>query len=306
MELDGSPAAGNPFLGDATKEPRIWAYGFRNPFRFSFRPSNGSIYLGDVGQSTREEIDVGVAGGNFGWPYMEGTIQQPGGPGPCPMTTICIPPVYDYPRSVGTTITGGIFVTGNAYPAFLQGKYLFADYGPDWIRYLEFDSNDNLVGTLQNFASNAESPVAFHMGLDGYVYYAAIATGRIYRINYPRNLNTLTPCRVIDTRDAPGPYGGPPLGGAERTFVLAGKCGIPAGARSVSVNVTVVQPTADGFLSIYPGAGPTPTSSLVNFRAGQVRANNAVLMLGVAGDVVVRNGSAGSVHFLLDVNGYFE
>ncbi|HEX9147996.1 MAG TPA: PQQ-dependent sugar dehydrogenase, partial [Thermoanaerobaculia bacterium] len=96
MELDGSPPADNPFVGDPTKEPRIWAYGFRNPFRFSFRPTNGSIYIGDVGQSTREELDVGVAGGNFGWPYMEGFIQQPGGPGPCPATTTCLPPVFDY------------------------------------------------------------------------------------------------------------------------------------------------------------------------------------------------------------------
>ena len=306
MELDGSAAAGNPFLADATKEPRIWAYGFRNPFRFSFRPSNGAIYLGDVGQSSREEIDVGVAGGNFGWPYREGSIVQPSGPGECPVTTTCIPPVYDYNRTVGTTITGGVFVTGNAYPALLQGKYLFGDYGPDWIRYLEFDSNDSVVGGLQNFATNAEGPVAFRVGPDGNVYYAAIGTGRIYRINYAGNLNTVAPCRILDTRDPPGPWGGPPLGGADRTFVVAGRCGVPATARAVSVNLTVVQPTADGFLSIYPAGGATPTSSLINFRAGQVRANNAVLMLGASGDVVVRNGSAGSVHFLLDVNGYFE
>ena len=72
MELDGSPAAGNPFLADASKEPRIWAYGFRNPFRFSFRPSNGSIYLGDVGQSAREEIDVGWRGGTSAGPTWKG------------------------------------------------------------------------------------------------------------------------------------------------------------------------------------------------------------------------------------------
>src|SRR5207302_233570 len=103
MELDGSPAAGNPFLGDATKEPRIYEYGHRNPFRFSFRPSNGSLYIGDVGQSTREELDVGAAGGNFGWPYMEGTIQQPGGPGPCPATTTCTTPRSTRAASTGSS-----------------------------------------------------------------------------------------------------------------------------------------------------------------------------------------------------------
>ncbi|MDQ5856841.1 MAG: PQQ-dependent sugar dehydrogenase, partial [Acidobacteriota bacterium] len=173
MELDGSPAVGNPFLGDVSKEPRIWAYGFRNPFRFSFRPSNGKIYIGDVGQSTLEELDVGSAGGNFGWPYLEGTSVFSG---PCPMATTCIPPAFEYGRSVGTTITGGVFVTGNAYPT-LQGKYVFGDYGASWIRFLEFTAGDALVGGLQNLAISAEGPVAFHQGPDGNLYYAAINTG---------------------------------------------------------------------------------------------------------------------------------
>jgi glucose/arabinose dehydrogenase len=308
MELDGSPAAGNPYIGDATKEQRIFAYGFRNPFRFSFRPTNGSIYLGDVGQSSREELDVGVSGGNFGWPYREGKIVQPGGPGACPVSTTCIDPVFDYDRTVGTTITGGIFVTGNAYPPFLQGKYLFGDYGPDWIRYLEFDSNDQLVGTLQNFASSAEGPVAFHQGPDGYVYYAAINTGRIYRIVYATRLNTVEPCRVLDTRDPPGPWGLPALAaGTDRTFVIAGRCGIPAGARAVAANLTATLAAADGNLIVFPQGAAPPLTSAINFRAGQTRANNAVLMLGPGGDIVVRcSMPSGSVHLIVDVTGWFQ
>jgi glucose/arabinose dehydrogenase len=310
MELDGSPAAGNPYLGDATKEPRIWGYGFRNPFRFSFRPSNGSIYIGDVGQSTREELDVGVAGGNFGWPYMEGSIQQPGGPGPCPVTTICLPPVFDYPRTIGTTITGGVFVTGNGYPT-LQGKYVFGDYGASWIKYLEFDANDGLVGgtnALQNLATSAEGPVAFHQGPDGNLYYAAINSGRIYRIDYAREFFPVTPCRVLDTRDPAGPFGGPALvAGADRTFMIANRCEIPSTARAVSVNLTVTQPSALGHLVVFPAGGAPPSTSAINFRAGQTRANNAILTLGPSGDIVVRNAIvSGSVHFILDVNGWFQ
>ena len=310
MELDGSPAAGNPFLGDATKEPRIYEYGHRNPFRFSFRPSNGSIYIGDVGQSTREELDVGVAGGNFGWPYMEGTIQQPGGPGPCPVTTTCIPPVFDYGRTVGTTITGGAFVTGNVYPAFLRGRYVFGDYGGGngWIKYLEFDVNDGLVGGLHDLATNAEGPVAFHQGPDGYLYYAAIGTGRIYRIQYPKNFYTVTPCRILDTRDPPGPWGGPALAaGSDRVFVLAGRCNIPATARAVSVNVTVTGPSDFGHLVLLAAGGATTTTSVINFRPGQTRANNGIVTLGTAGGVLVRTGmGSGSVQFILDVDGYFD
>ena len=308
MELDGSPAAGNPFLADPLKESRIWAYGFRNPFRFSFRPSNGSIYIGDVGQGTREELDVGVAGGNFGWPYMEGFIQQPGGPGPCPATTTCLSPVFDYARSVGTTITGGVFVAGNAYPALLKGRYVFGDYGADWIRYLEFDSNNALVGGLQALATGAEGPVAFHQGPDGYLYYAAIKSGKIYRINSGKNFHTVAPCRVFDTRNHAGPWGGPRLdAGTYRTFVVGGRCGVPATARAVSVNVTVTEPTDFGFLTLFPVSGVVPFASTINFRPGQTLANNAAVTLGPAGDLVVRATMAsGGVHVLLDVSGYFD
>jgi glucose/arabinose dehydrogenase len=304
MELDGSPAAGNPSLGPGT-EPRIWAWGFRNPFRFSFRPSNGSLFVADVGSSgaqDREELNVVVAGGDYGWPDAEGTtIYNP----PC---TGCLPPVFDYPRATGTTIIGGVFVTGNAYPAFLRGKYVFGDNGASWIRYLEFDANDALVGGLQNLATSAEGPVAFHQGPDGYVYYSAINTGRIYRIDFGKNFHTVSPCRVFDTRESAGPWGGPRLAaGADRTFVVGGRCGVPATARAVSVNVTVTEPTDFGFLTLFPPGGIVPLASTINFRPGQTRANNAAVTLGAAGDLVVRAGMAsGGVHVILDVNGYFD
>ncbi len=305
MELDGSPAAGNPFLGDATKEPRIWEYGHRNPFRFSFRPSNGSLYVADVGQSTYEELDVGVAGGNFGWPYLEGTFVYTT---PCPVGTTCIPPVFEYGRTVGTTIIGGVFVTGNAYPPLLKGRYVFGDNGSSWIKYLEFDSNDALVGGLHDLATAAEGPVAFHQGPDGYLYYAAINTGRIYRIQSAKNFYTVTPCRVLDTRDPTGPWGGPALSaGSDRVFSIGGRCNIPATARAVSINVTVTGPSDFGHLVLFPAGGVPPTTSTINFRPGQTRANNAIVTLGPAGDIVVRTGMAsGSVQFILDVDGYFD
>jgi glucose/arabinose dehydrogenase len=305
MELDGSPAAGNPYLGDGTKEPRIWAHGFRNPFRFSFRPSNGSLFVGDVGSSDaqdREEVNVVVAGGDYGWPDAEGTtIYNP----PC---TGCLPPVFDYPRATGTTIIGGVFVTGNAYPPFLRGKYLFGDNGASWIRYLEFDSNNALVGGLQDFATSAEGPVAFHQGPDGYVYYAAINSGNLYRIDFGKSFHTVTPCRVLDTRNLSGPYGGPRLAaGMDRAFTIGAQCGVPPGARAVAANLTVTAPTDPGHLVVLPAGGAVTDSSSINFRAGQTRANNAILTLGSDGAILVRTGmAAGGVHFVLDVTGYFD
>jgi hypothetical protein len=121
---------------------------------------------------------------------------------------------------------------------------------------------------------------------------------------------TTTPCRLVDTRDTAGPTGGPALvAGAVRSFpVTDGVCGIPSTATAVSVNLTVTQPAAPGYLSLYPGdaAGP-PLVSNVNFTAGLTRANNAVVLLAANGGTInVKNGSAGSVHFVLDVNGYFQ
>lgn len=119
---------------------------------------------------------------------------------------------------------------------------------------------------------------------------------------------TVPACRVLDTRNSSGPLGGPALSaGAVRTFVIAGQCGIPSSARSVSVNATVTGPTSGGFLTIYPAGSPVPPTSTINFAAGQTRANNAVLALGPAGDITAASGQpSGTVHFILDVTGFFQ
>ncbi|HEY6324079.1 MAG TPA: hypothetical protein VJA16_21260 [Thermoanaerobaculia bacterium] len=118
---------------------------------------------------------------------------------------------------------------------------------------------------------------------------------------------TVPPCRIADTRNANGPLGGPLLSGSgDRVFpAFSSSCGIPATARALSVNVTVAGPTAAGYLSLYAGATPPPSTSTINFKAGDVRANNAIVSTG-EGDLAVHLGSIGTVNFVLDVNGYFE
>ena len=119
---------------------------------------------------------------------------------------------------------------------------------------------------------------------------------------------SLAPCRVVDTRNAAAPLGGPALAaGADRTFTVRGTCGIPATAGAISVNVTVTQGTAAGDLRLRPGGTPLPLVSTINYGAGQTRANNATVLLGPGGTVTVRSAQAtGTVHFLLDVNGYYQ
>ena len=118
----------------------------------------------------------------------------------------------------------------------------------------------------------------------------------------------MTPCRVVDTRNAPGPQGGPALAaGASRTFAVAGVCELPPTAKAVAVNVTAVLPTADGYLTLYPAGQSLPLASTINFRTGIVRANNAVLPLGPSGQITVFCGmGSGSTDFILDVTGWFE
>lgn len=117
----------------------------------------------------------------------------------------------------------------------------------------------------------------------------------------------ITPCRVVDTRgNGFGGAYGPPLLLAEiaRDFVLTGRCGLPANAVAVSLNFTVVTPTGDGFLATFPAAGAVPLVSTLNFRAGQVLANAAIVPLGTGGAITVYS-SGSSTHLLIDVNGYF-
>jgi hypothetical protein len=138
---------------------------------------------------------------------------------------------------------------------------------------------------------------------------AATSASGILTITAPNNFFTVTPCRVVDTRNPAGPLGGPSLvAGADRSFVLAGQCGIPADALAVALNMTVVLPTdGPGHLTLYPGGAPLPLASTINYRAGQIRANNAIIPLGSAGDIVVRCGQgSGTADMVIDVNGYFR
>jgi hypothetical protein len=118
---------------------------------------------------------------------------------------------------------------------------------------------------------------------------------------------TVTPCRLIDTRDVNGPYGGPSLlANTERAFAIVGRCGIPLSAAAISATLTVVSPTASGHLKLYASGTPRPNTSSINYGGGQTRANNAVVPLGGDGALAVYVSQAsGTAHFVLDVHGYF-
>ena len=119
----------------------------------------------------------------------------------------------------------------------------------------------------------------------------------------------LSPCRILDTRDAVGVLGGPSIPAfSDRQFPASGICGIPSTAKSLVANLTVVNPPSSGFLRTYAGDVTLPVSTSVAFNAGSVRGNNVVLRLSVNGGTVfaIRNDSNAPVDVILDVSGYFE
>jgi hypothetical protein len=124
------------------------------------------------------------------------------------------------------------------------------------------------------------------------------------------NYFTVPPCRIVDTRAANGVYGSPALTSAvHRTFVLAGQCGIPTGAKAVAANVTVTSGSGTGFVATGPGCISSSPVSTINWTLGQTRANNTLLSLDVGGSVTVDaqvSPGNGTVQFIIDVNGFFQ
>jgi uncharacterized repeat protein (TIGR01451 family) len=116
---------------------------------------------------------------------------------------------------------------------------------------------------------------------------------------------TLGPCRLVDTRGANGPA---LAAGAVRTFAVAASCGVPSGAKALSLNVTVVPGSVAGNVVAYPGNLAAPTTSTVNFAGGQTRANFTIVGLATngAGTLAVKNRAAAAVHLVVDVGGYFQ
>ncbi len=160
----------NPFVGTAGFRDEIWAYGFRNPWRFSFDRNTGELLVGDVGQVTREEVDLVRRGGNYGWRIEEGSTLHNAPPGGVP--TGLQRPIVEYGRSGGSTVVGGYVYRGQDVPS-LRGVYVYADYGSGRIWGLTHDdgvlqANLQLNGMSQvcSFGEDARGEL-YAISLDG-------------------------------------------------------------------------------------------------------------------------------------------
>lgn len=190
IDIDGGTPyaipAGNPFAGNAACTqgvgaaacPEIFAWGFRNPWRFSLDAGSGALWVGDVGQNAWEEIDRVEAGGNYGWNDREGAhcFDPPSG---C-ATAGLIDPVTEYGREVGASVTGGYVYRGTAIPD-LVGWYLFGDFVSGRILAIPADSS-GLVAAEEMLAS-ALSIVTFAADNDGELYVVDFVPGKIHRVD---------------------------------------------------------------------------------------------------------------------------
>ena len=181
IDVDGgSPYAvppDNPFLNDAGARDEIWAYGLRNPWRFSFDRVGGLLYMADVGQDDWEEVSVvrSDAGGlNYGWNVMEG--RHCFSPGGCDSSGLVIP-ALEYAHPDGCSVTGGHVYRGKAIPS-VQGHYFYSDFCASWLRSFRFDGSSvtdqtewpvSILGAVLSFGEDADGELYILSG-DGNVY----------------------------------------------------------------------------------------------------------------------------------------
>ncbi|MEU0282989.1 PQQ-dependent sugar dehydrogenase [Streptomyces sp. NPDC088147] len=170
----------NPFVNDPNAKGEIWAYGLRNPWRFSFDSGTGDLLIADVGQSAWEEIDWAPAdskgGENYGWSSMEGNHPFRGGTEPANH----VPPIHEYDRNgLGCSVTGGYVYRGEAIPD-LKGQYLFSDYCDGTVRALRIE-NGKVTGE-SDLGVNGGETISFVQDGDGELYVLAIG-GSISRID---------------------------------------------------------------------------------------------------------------------------
>jgi glucose/arabinose dehydrogenase len=327
IDRNGAIPGDNPFTGPGTTRcnagnaasgqicQETFAWGLRNPFRMAFDPNAADtrFYVNDVGQGAWEEIDLGTARADYGWNVREGHCATGSttscGPPPAGMTN----PLFAYGRADGCgSITGGAFVPNGVWPVEYQGRYLFADF--NCRRIFRLDPAAGGGFNRVDFATGlAGGPVHLRFGpwngTQALYYTTYAAGGQVRRISSTAPPPTaagaytsLTPARILDTRDGATPVG--PAGTVD--MQVTGRGGVPAsGVSAVAVNVTVTEPTASGFLTVFPAGTPRPLASNLNFDPGKTVPNLVVARLGAGGRLSMYN-SAGSTHVVVDVAGWYS
>jgi len=289
----GAPAPGNPLAGAgtvacgsrgvaaaSTECQEIFAWGLRNPFRFAFDRDAPTtrFFINDVGQSTREEVNNGLRGADYGWNQREGVCPRGQNP-PCaaPPATLT-DPITDYSRSVGTFITAGAFVPTAAWPAAFEGGYLFADGGTGKI-FLRtaagaVDYNAPFATDLFGLAD-----MTFVDGVSGTsLYYTLNGSDQVRKITVRRS--TVVP-------------------GGSKTRINGDPNGIAV------VSIVAVDTRGPGYIQVLDCAATPGAYSNLNVDApGQTVANLAIVRLDANGRGCIFNQPATDI--VVDLQGYLQ
>jgi glucose/arabinose dehydrogenase len=211
LDVDGGDPYGippdNPFAGGGGR-PEIFALGLRNPYRFSFDDVTGDLWVGDVGQGAREEIDKVVLGGNYGWNIREGKLCYPP-PTPTCDTTGLIDPVVDHGRDEATTIIGGVVYRGTGIP-LLSGKYVYADFNQSTFWTIPIDQASPTPFRL-DVGLPRVNPTAFAIDKNGEIVFTDYG-GTVYRVVAPDSVpavpTLLSQTGCVDPNDPTKPTAG--------------------------------------------------------------------------------------------------
>ena len=186
LDVDGAAPyaipAGNPYAGQAGRRAEIWALGLRHPWRFAFDRAAGRLWVADVGQAAREEVNAvpaATAGVNYGWNRTEGSA--------CYAASTCDrtglqPPVHEYGHDEGCSVTGGVVYRGTD-PALapLAGHYLYSDYCAGWLRSLRLDAQGAVAERREWAVGSLGRVLSFGEDASGRVYVLS-GNGAVYRL----------------------------------------------------------------------------------------------------------------------------
>jgi glucose/arabinose dehydrogenase len=194
IDRDGKALPSNAFYDAAQPDAghsKVYATGFRNPFRFTLHPDTQVPYAGNVGWATIDSIVIAQPGVNFGWPCFESTRVVPefAAKGPCPALTPAevVRAQYDYEHNGNNaSATGGDFNIYDAFPPEMRGNYFFGDYSQRWLKRAVLD-NDGRFVRVENFAEGIGAVVDIQFGADGALYMIDYLGGRFARISHVPN-----------------------------------------------------------------------------------------------------------------------
>ena len=261
---DSGPGDIDPFVMRAP-DKRIYAWGFRNPFRVWADPTTGKVWVGDVGEEKKEEIDVVDKGKHYGYPFFEGSVaytkqQQPFQPdGLCMGMTPaseCIPPVTEHDRAGGGASMGGRILDGCGWPDAWKKRYIYADHeqGKIWTSDVNATRDGLVANSVKDFAS-AANPVAMRMGTDNALYIVERG-GTVTRITAKGAVATPNSCPAINGGPMNGAGGGGSGGASGGGAAGAAAGGAAAGgATGTGGNATTGGANSTAGTGTNPGAG---------------------------------------------------